>query len=334
MPRWIALVVSLALLTSLSFARPPSREEYDRQSQVVEQLKESVATETTDTGKFAVISEVITNESDVDLRRRILDIATAIPGPERETFLTAQLTTEEDPELRSRVATALGQTGSEKCLAILAKVAASDRTTTMKFGCICSTSSARRAAIFAIAQLAKRFPKFVDKAATELRALPIKNDPKDNESLADARRQALYQITRNSTLLQPFFDRLNSVDPKEREDGVIAFRFLKLKKAPPEVIQALQDTNVDVRSWTALVLGEIGDPNAVEPLLALAADTKVERAVRGNAIGALGRMRAPEATGLMEKLLADPDISANAAIALYRITGKKAKQFPEGYNAD
>jgi hypothetical protein len=30
----------------------------------------------------------------------------------------------------------------------------------------------------------------------------------------------------------------------------------------------------------------------------------------------------------------EPVIQTCAAIALYRITGKKVKQFPEGYNAD
>jgi hypothetical protein len=36
----------------------------------------------------------------------------------------------------------------------------------------------------------------------------------------------------------------------------------------------------------------------------------------------------------MEQLLKDPTVAANAAIALYRITGKKVEQFPAGYNAD
>jgi hypothetical protein len=38
----------------------------------------------------------------------------------------------------------------------------------------------------------------------------------------------------------------------------------------------------------------------------------------------------------MRKLLADESeaVQAQAAIALYRLTGEKAKQFPVGYNAD
>ena len=68
----------------------------------------------------------------------------------------------------------------------------------------------------------------------------------------------------------------------------------------------------------------------------VASDTKDETTVRCNAIFALGRMKTAKAADLMEKLLMDPTplVQTNAAIALYRITGKKVKQFPKGYNAD
>jgi hypothetical protein len=47
-------------------------------------------------------------------------------------------------------------------------------------------------------------------------------------------------------------------------------------------------------------------------------------------------MKLASAAESMEKLLTDPDhrVQTQAAIALYRITGKKVKQFPEGYKAD
>jgi HEAT repeat protein len=115
---------------------------------------------------------------------------------------------------------------------------------------------------------------------------------------------------------------------------VVAFRFLGLKKAPVEVVRALEDSSRDVRRWAALVLGEIGDPKSVEPLMATAADVKAERGLRADAIYALGRMRAKPAADLIEKLLPDPAFSAQAAVALYRITGKKVKEFPPGYNTD
>jgi HEAT repeat protein len=197
-----------------------------------------------------------------------------------------------------------------------------------------SSSSARRSATFAIAQLAERNPKIAAKAAAALRELPDKHDPKDNESLADARLQALYQVTQEESLLKPFYERMKSTDARARRDGVNAFQFLKLKAAPPEVIAALTDADAHVRSNAALVLGRIGDPTSAEPLMKIAGDAKADRLNRVNAIGALGQMRAATAGELMEKLLDDAAVSSNAAIALYRITGKKVAQFPEGYNAD
>ena len=230
----------------------------------------------------------------------------------------------------------LGQVGSEKCLAILAQVAVRDRTTGVRIGCMQGTSSARRTATFALAQLAERFPQLADKAAAEIRALPVDADPQDNQSLLDARRQALYQITHDASLVQPYFDRLKSSDPKVRAEGVIAFRSLKLSQAPPQVVAALRDADRRVRGWTALVLGEIGDPRAVDPLMAMAADGTLDTAAPPMPFGHWDKSRAAAAADLMETLLADPDesVSAGAAVALYRITGKKARQFPPGYNAD
>jgi HEAT repeat protein len=230
----------------------------------------------------------------------------------------------------------LAHSGSKDSLTPLAKAAKEDRTTLMMMGDVGGQSSARRAATFAIAELASRFPDIKDQAAGKLRALTVVDDPKDGESLADARDQSLYQLTRDPALLKPFLDRLKNPDPKTRERGVVAFQFLNLKQAPPELRATLKDADKDIRSWAALVLGTIGDPGAAAPLLAAAADPNEDLSVRCNAIYALGRMKCPDAASPMEKLLADPNpgIQSNAAIALYRITGKKTAQFPEGYNAD
>jgi HEAT repeat protein len=252
------LVLSIGM-ADRSLAAPVTREEGERQAQVFDQLKKTLGAETTDAAKFTHIARVMKDERDVNFRRRILETATQIPGPDLEKFLTNLLTSEEDAGLRSTVATSLGLVGSERCLTTLAQVARNDRTTSMQIGDVGGQSSARRAATFAIAELVVRFPKLADDAAGKLRALPVVDDVKDNEGLADARVQALYQITRDNALLKPFFERLKSKDAKERERGVIAFRFLKLKEAPSEIVHALKDSSPDVRSWAALVLGEIGD---------------------------------------------------------------------------
>jgi HEAT repeat protein len=330
-----ALFLGIAT-ANLSPAGPITREEAQRQAQVMEQLKKTLAAATTDAAKFTHLARVMKDERNVDLRRRILDIATQIRGPDLETFLTNLLTKEEDAGLRSKAATTLGLIGSEKCLTTLAQLARSDRTTRMQIGDIVGQSSARRAATFAIAELVARFPRLADEAAGKLRALPVVEDVKDNESLADARAQALYQITRDKALLKPFYERLKSKDARQRERGVVAFQFLKLKEAPKEVVNALKDTNSGVRSWSALVLGRIGDPNTGAALMAVAGDTKEEVSVRCNALHSLGYVKTAGAADLMEKLLLDPSppVQTNAAITLYRLTGKKVKQFPKGYRAD
>jgi HEAT repeat protein len=330
-----ALLLGIAV-TDLAPAGPITGEESQRQARVLEQLTKALAAETTDAARFTHIARVMSNERDVDLRRRVLETAMKIPGLDLEKFLTDLLTSEEDAGLRSQAATTLGLVGSEKCLNTLAQVAWDDHTTRVQIGDLVGQSSARRAATFAIAELAGRFPKLADDAARKLRALPVVDDVKDNEGLADARVQALYQITRDAALLKPFYERLKSSDAKERERGVIAFRFLKLKAAPAELVNTLKDSSPDVRSWSALVLGEVGDPKTADVLLRVAVDTKEATGVRCNAIFALGHMKIASAADAMEKLLTDaePSVQTNAAVALYRITGKKVKQFPEGYKAD
>ncbi len=331
----MALFLGMAM-PNLSLTGPISGKEAERQGRIFDQLKKSLAAETTDAGKFTQIARVLKDERDANFKRRILDTAIQIRGPELEKFLTNLLTSEEDAGLRSQAATTLGLLGSEKCLTALAQVAKSDRTTRIEIGDIGGQSSARRAATFAIAELAARFPKLADKAAAEFRALPAIADTKDNENLADARVQALYQITHDKALLKPFYEQLKSNDASERARGVAAFRFLKLKEAPAEIVDALKDASADVRNESASVLGEIRDPKTGAALMRVAGDAKEDASVRCNAIDSLGRIKAATAADLMEKLLADPrpSVQTNAAIALYRITGKKVKQFPEGYRAD
>jgi HEAT repeat protein len=330
-----ALVLGIAMANS-SPGGPITREESQRQAQVLEELNKALGGAAMDAAKFSHITRAMKDELDVNLRRRILEIAIQIPGPDLEAFLVGLITKEEDAGLRSQAATTLGRVGSEKCLATLVEVATNDRTTSIQIGDIGGQSSARRAATFAIAELAGRFPKLADEAAGKLRALPVADNAKDNEQLADARVQALYQITHEDALLKPFYEQLKSKDAKERERGVVAFRFLKLKQAPMEIVNALKDSDAHVRSWSALVLGEIGDPKSGTPLMTIAGDRKEEVLVRCNAIASLGRMKAAAAADSMEKLLNDPSpkVQTTAAVALYRITGKKVKEFPEGYRAD
>jgi HEAT repeat protein len=246
------------------------------------------------------------------------------------------LASDSDAGVRSKAAEVLGRQGSEKCLRALAEAAGTDKTTDILRGCILGKSSARRTAMFAIADLVGRFPKLADQAATELRGLRAVEDPTDSESLADARRQSLYRVTGDKALLTPFYERLRSEDAKIRRDGVVAFQFCGLKIAPAEVTAAMADADPEVRSWAALVLGEIGDVKTVPALLAMAEDTKQDIGLRCNAIHSIGRMKVAGMSTAVRRLLEDPNeaVQAQAAIALYRITGEKVSQFPAGYNAD
>jgi hypothetical protein len=333
----IALVCLLSpIATDPGLGGPLSRDEYDHQTASLEQLKRTMAAETSAPGKLARVSQAVWAETDPNFRRRLLDLANSLPAGEQETFYTQLLEEDPDAGLRGEAATALGRIGSEKSLAPLATAAGSDRTTLEIRGDVGGQSSARRAATFAIAELARHHPAIAADAAAKLRALPAEHPAPDNQGLADARLQALYQITRDAALLKPFYDRLKGQTPRERENGVIAFRFLKLKDAPPEVVAAAKDPDPGVRQWTSLVLGEIGDVKVAPTLMEIAADPTQDVGVRCNAVYSLGLLKAPVSAELMEKLLsdADPRVQTGAAIALYRITGKKAPQFPPDYDAD
>jgi HEAT repeat protein len=315
---------------------PPLREEGERREKLTADLKAALAAEATAAGKAAALSRAYQAESSPDVRRVVFDYIPTQADTAIDHFLIDVLTGDADAGIRSLAAKSLGAHGTDQCLPALAKAAATDKETDLRMGCIASRGTARRTATFAIAELAARHPKLRGAAAAALRGLTPPADPRDSESLADARDQALYQVTRDEKLLVPFLDRLRSKDAKVRESGAVAFRFFGLTVAPTELVTALSDADAGVRSWAALALGEIADPQTVPALTAVAGDPKQDAGLRCNAIHSLGRMKAANATDLMRKLLADDReaVQVQAAIALYRLTGEKVKQFPAGYKAD
>jgi HEAT repeat protein len=91
-------------------------------------------------------------------------------------------------------------------------------------------------------------------------------------------------------------------------------------QAIPELLRALRSSNREVRKGGAVVLGWIGDPGTVGPLLALLhADSDLH--VLGGVIFALGRLRDPQAVNSLCGLLrhSDPVVRRQAASALGRI---------------
>jgi HEAT repeat protein len=334
--RACAALTVVALAAGPVRGGPPSRDEGERREKVVADLKAALAAEAAPAGKAAALSRAYRGEPSPDVRRVVFDHLPTPPDAATDQFLVEALTGDPDAGLRGLAAKALGTHGTDQCLPALANAAATDKVTEYRTGCMGGTGTARRAATFAVAELAARYPKLAEPAAKALRELAPPADPKDNEALADARAQALYQVTGDDKLLGPFLERLRSKDAKVRESGVVAFRYFKLSVAPKEVVTALGDADAGVRSWAALVLGEIADPKTVNPLMAASGDPKQDAGVRCNAIHSLGRMKAAAATELMRKLLADEKeaVQVQAAIALYRLTGEKVKQFPAGYTAD
>jgi HEAT repeat protein len=328
-PCHIAVVVLMAC--ACARGEPSSAVDVQNQRQRLAALEQAIAIADSPSAKLAHCTDTLRDAPDADFRGKVLAIASKIAAPELEAFLIRTARTDPDAMIRGRAAAGLGQQGSKDCLGVLAELAASDKPTTFQVGCIQSTGTSRRQATFALAELACRVPDVAPRVAAILRDLKTPPEP-DPERLADARIQALYQVTKDDSLIKPFLDRLRADDPEQRISGVVAFRFLKLRQAPHELVRLLDDPSPKVTSWVALVLGGIGNPAAVPPLMTVATDRKREAGTRCNAIFSLGRLKAAPAADLMTELHAEPNptVSANAAIALYRICplGDKAATTP------
>lgn len=128
---------------------------------------------------------------------------------------------------------------------------------------------------------------------------------------------------------------LASSDPEERIRGVTGFSLVKPPHAPRPLVQALtNDPSPQVRSWAALVLGEIGDEATIPVLIGVAQDKAQGLAPRASAVQALGQMRAKAAAAVLPPLFEEDDLKVNAAIAWSKITGQRHPLVPEGYRLD
>lgn len=331
--RILTLLLALMLSAASGQAEPISPQVHRQQQERLAQLQHALGQTSDATEKLALSQKAMSQEEDSDARRQLVEIMRKAGGHEWEPFLIGVAQRDPDAGLRGLAASLLGQTGTGRAFDVLAQMAKTDLRTPRRVGCIGFESTARREAMFALAELAQRVPELKDNAVAELQRLS--DLPQDDESLSDVRLQSLYQITHDDKLIDPFIQRLRSDDPKQRVRGVVALRFLKLRNAPALLVPLLKDRDTDVRSWAALVLGEIGDPGTVPSLMTVAEDPHAGDA-RVNAVQSLGLMKSADAVPLLERLLHDPDprIPANAAVAIYRITGKKVSQFPTGYNAE
>lgn len=99
---------------------------------------------------------------------------------------------------------------------------------------------------------------------------------------------------------------------------------LKIKEeATAPLIEALNDKNPLIRSYSAITLGQIGDEKAIKPIITLLKDEN--KTVKLSAIHALGRMKNNIATEPLMENLNDKDgiIRAFTIQSLYWIGNKK-----------
>lgn len=311
-----------------AFARM-SMEAWARINAEIEAIQRAVEKQDAPGEKHATLRAAFAKGKIPYVKKHILEMAVAIGGPELEPFLLSVLRDEPHAGLRIVAVRALGEHGSTNAVQPLLNTAENDPESKAGWLILLYRTTARRDAYFALAEIGLRHPDARKSITTAITALPVPAD-----DFHDVKAQALYILTQNKELLKAFFERLQHEDPKIRVRGVVAFRLLRLTQAPKELVELLDDPHRDVRSWVALVLGEIGDPVTIPALIATAKDKNENRGIRLNAIGSLGRMRAKSAAAVMEQLLDDENVKVGAAIALSRITGERHPLVPEGRRLD
>jgi hypothetical protein len=134
-------------------ASPPTREDAAHRERFAADLRAAPAAESSAAGRAAALGRAYKAEPDPDVRRLVFDHIPAPPDPALDRFLADVLAADADAGIRGMAATALGTDG---CLPALGKAAATDPVTEFRVGCVAGKGTARRAATFAIAELAAR----------------------------------------------------------------------------------------------------------------------------------------------------------------------------------
>lgn len=325
----LLIVTVLQALCVRSFSRPMSAEVRARIQAEVDSVRESLKQHEGASEKMRFLRLTYQKTDSPYVKREVLEIVAGLDTPELEPFLIRVVQKDSDVRLRMIAVGKLAKHGTATAVEPLLNCAENDPVGQAGWDCIRYRTTARRKAYFALAEIGLRHPAARESVAKAVAKLRVTAD-----ELNDPKAQALYILTRDKDLVKPFFERLKDSDPKTRVRGVVAFRFLKLTRAPAELVELTDDPSRDVRSWVALVLGEIEDPETIPILIETAKDRQEDRGVRCNAIGSLGRMRAKQAEARMKELLDDESVKVNAAIALSKITGKRHPLVPEGYRLD
>jgi len=117
---------------------------------------------------------------------------------------------------------------------------------------------------------------------------------------------------------------LKDSDKEVRETAMHALVQLRDPRIFEPLTQALKDSSPDVRQQAVFGLGQLRDPRAVEPLMSVLHDSSAD--VRQQAVFALGQIRDPKAVDPLISALKDEnaDVREQAAFALGQIRNPKA----------
>jgi len=323
----------IAALVAATFASPATAQMSVDESARIKAERESISTalqaQDVPAAKHLVLRTAFAKSANPYVKKDILAMAEALGGTELEPFLLSVLQFDSDVRLRIIAVDSISRHGTSNAIQPLLNCAEKDPEGESGWGCVRSQVTARREAYFALADIGLRYPMARSQIVKAISELPVTAD-----NVSDSKIQALYVLTQDRTLITPFYERLKSTNPMERTRGVVAFRFLKLNLAPNELVGLISDPSDDVRTWVALILGEIGDTNTVPILLKAAQDSTLDRPTRCNAIHSLGQMHARTAETALSQLLNDDSVKVSAAIALSQITGQRHPLVPQGYKLE
>jgi HEAT repeat protein/beta-lactamase regulating signal transducer with metallopeptidase domain len=146
----------------------------------------------------------------------------------------------------------------------------------------------------------------------------------DRDRDRDKDRDKDRQSARDPRTVNALMEALKDSDKDVRETALHALVQMRDPRIFEPLVVALRDSNADVREQAAFGLGQLRDPKAVEPLSAAIKDSNAS--VREQVVFALGQLRAAGAIDAITIALHDSsdDVREQAAFALGQIRDRRA----------
>jgi len=144
------------------------------------------------------------------------------------------------------------------------------------------------------------------------------------EHESDGHRGKGDQSTRDPRTVNALMEALKDSDKEVRETAMNALVQMRDPRIFEPLVLALKDSSADVREQAAFGLGQLRDARAVEPLSAAIKDSSAS--VREQAVFALGQLRAASAVEALGTALHDSsdDVREQAAFALGQIRDRRS----------